>query len=111
LFHREGYRIYHAGDLDADGIAILGELHRLVGAQPFGMNVKTFDRYLPYGRPLEAAFLRRLAQIPEDTRLLGSIGPLIERIAATGKTVEQEIIDYTQEPLDLPGGVPLEQGR
>jgi len=111
LFHREGYRIYHAGDLDADGIAILGELHRLVGAQPFGMNVKTFDRYLPYGRPLEAAFLRRLAQIPEDTRLLESIGPLIERIAATGKTVEQEIIDYTQEPLDLPGGVPLEQGR
>lgn len=101
LLQRGGCRIYHAGDLDADGIAILGELHRLVGAQPFGMNVQTFDRYQHYGRVLEGPLLRRLAQIPEDTQLLGGISPLIERIAATGKAVEQEIIDYTQESLDL----------
>ena len=100
LLRQEGYRIYHAGDMDADGIAILGELHRLVEAQPFGMNARTFDRYLPYGRTLEAPLLRRLALIPEDTRLLEGIGPLMERIAATGKAVEQEIIDYTQESLD-----------
>ncbi len=100
LLHREGYRIYHAGDLDADGIAILGELGRLVNAQPFGMNVQTFDRYLPYARTLDAPLLRRLAQIPEDTRQMGGIGPLMERIAATGKGVEQEIIDYSQEPVD-----------
>ena len=98
LLAAQGYRIFHAGDMDADGIAILAELNGLCGALPFGMNVETFNRYLPYGRDLSGPLLRRVVQLPVETRSLPGIAELIERITASRRAVEQEIIDYTLEP-------------
>jgi len=89
-----GAAVRHAGDLDADGIAILAEVAGLCGARPFGMDCATFDRYLPYGRTLDRNLLSRLDSIPAKALLIEGIPELVDRIRDTGKGVEQEIIDY-----------------
>jgi hypothetical protein len=89
-----GAAVHHAGDLDADGIAILAEAAGLCGAQPYGMDCATFDRYLPYARELDRSLVSRLDSIPAAALELDGIPALIGRIRATGKGVEQEIIDY-----------------
>ncbi len=89
-----GAEVYHAGDLDADGIAILAEVAELCAARPYGMDRATFDRYLPYARELDKSLVSRLDSIPAAALLLDGIPELIERIRDSGKGVEQEIIDY-----------------
>jgi hypothetical protein len=89
-----GFDVYHAGDLDADGIAILSEISDLCGARPYGMDAATFDRYLPYARDLDAALVARLKSIPGTAFALPGIAGLVDRIRETSRGVEQEIIDY-----------------
>ncbi|OHE71944.1 MAG: hypothetical protein A2Z99_00245 [Treponema sp. GWB1_62_6] len=89
-----GFSVFHAGDLDADGISILAEAASLCGALPFGMDASTFDRYLPYARDLDPSLVSRLSSVPAAARELPGIRELAERIRETGKGVEQEIIDY-----------------
>jgi hypothetical protein len=89
-----GFSVFHAGDLDADGIAILSEVHDLCGALPFGMDPVIFDRYLPWARDLDTVLVSRLGSVPKTAFDLPGIRGLAERIGATGKGVEQEIIDY-----------------
>jgi len=89
-----GFSVFHAGDLDADGISILAEAASLCGALPFGMDAATFDRYLPYARDLDPSLVSRLSSVPAAARELPGIWELAERIRETGKGVEQEIIDY-----------------
>jgi len=96
LLAESGCALFHAGDLDPDGIAILGEVRAVCGAAPFGMDAAIFDRYLPYARPLDAAVLRRLAMITAETSAVPGIAALMARIAATGLGVEQEIIAYAE---------------
>jgi len=89
-----GFAVFHSGDLDADGIAILGEVHDLSGALPFGMDTAVFDRYLPWARNLDAGLVSRLSSVPRAAFDLPGILSLAERIRATAKGVEQEIVDY-----------------
>ncbi len=94
-----GFSVFHAGDLDADGIAILYEVHSLCGALPFGMNGAVFDRYLPWARDLDAALVSRLGSVPQAAFELPGILDLAERIRQTARGVEQEIVDYGDHSL------------
>lgn len=93
---RSGFRLCHAGDLDPDGLLILQELSEAAGAsvEPYRMDAETFDRYLPWAYPLDAARLARFAGLSDGTRRLGGIESLVQRILSVGKGVEQEIIEY-----------------
>jgi len=96
---RSGWTLFHSGDLDPDGILILQELADLACApvSPWRMDRATFDRYLIHGRSLDGSMQVRTAAIRDDTRALAGINDLLERILATGRGVEQEIIDYENE--------------
>jgi hypothetical protein len=91
-----GFRLYHAGDLDPDGILILQNIMDVTGkpVSPVGMNAAVFDRYLPWGGPLTGSMLGQIKKIRDDTRAVPGIADLIQRIEATGRGVEQEIVDY-----------------
>jgi len=94
-----GFSVFHAGDLDADGIAILYEVHELCGALPFGMDDAVFDHYLPWARDLDTALVSRLGSVPRAAFDLPGISGLAERIRQTARGVEQEIVDYTEHSL------------
>lgn len=94
--------LYHAGDLDPDGIAILGELFEHYGSRPFGMDGAVFDRYRDFARPLDEKLVQRLAYIPLAIGKEPGIAALMERIRSTGKGLEQEIIDYSRLPPSTP---------
>lgn len=95
-FARSGFSINHAGDLDPDGILILQELSDFSGTQvlPFRMDAATFDDYLAHARKLDAQSMKRLDLVRADTRAVLGIAELVDRIKATGKGVEQEIVSY-----------------
>ncbi|MDR0636893.1 MAG: DUF2220 family protein [Treponema sp.] len=97
ILAKSGFRLYHAGDLDIDGILILQELTHYAGQpiMPFRMDSSTFDEYAPYGRKLHKNMLNYAHRINETTRSLSGIPELIARIEETGMGIEQEIIDYT----------------
>jgi hypothetical protein len=92
-----GFALYHAGDLDIDGILILQELSLYAGqpVMPFRMDSETFDEYAHFGRKLRKSMLHYAHRINEATRSLAGITELIARIEETGLGIEQEIIDYT----------------
>jgi hypothetical protein len=89
-----GFRFYHAGDLDPDGILILQNVRDIAGqaVTPVRMDAVAFDRYLFFARTLTT--LRQLEKIREDTRAIPGLAGLIRRIEETGRGLEQEIIDY-----------------
>jgi hypothetical protein len=91
-----GFRFYHAGDLDPDGILILQELRETAAktVTPVRMDSNTFDRYYPWSRKLEASSIKRLAFVREELKAVPELGGLMQRIQETGRGVEQEIIDY-----------------
>jgi hypothetical protein len=90
--------LYHAGDLDPDGILILQNIRDTAEqpVTPVMMNAAVFDRYLPWARPLGKGALRQLTKIRDDTRAISGIAELIRRIEETGCGVEQEIVDYRE---------------
>ncbi|MDR2490339.1 MAG: DUF2220 domain-containing protein [Spirochaetaceae bacterium] len=96
LLAASDFRLYHAGDLDPDGILILQHICDTAArpVTPVMMNAAAFDRYLPWSRPLSSGALRQLKKIRGDTRALPGIAELIQRIEQTAHSVEQEIIDY-----------------
>jgi hypothetical protein len=93
-----GFRFYHAGDLDPDGILILQNVGDIAGktVTPLRMDAAAFDRRLFFARTLTTAALRQLEKIREDTRAIPGLAGLIRRIEETGRGVEQEIIDYRE---------------
>lgn len=91
-----GAAMFHSGDLDADGIAILAEVAAHCGARPFGMDAAVFDRYLPYARALGPSLVARLGSLDDAARALPGIEELIVRIRETARGVEQEVIDYAE---------------
>ncbi|MDR2537238.1 MAG: DUF2220 domain-containing protein [Treponema sp.] len=97
ILANSGFALYHAGDLDIDGVLILQELTHYAGrtVTPFGMDSVTFDEYAQYGRRLHKNMLNYAHRINETTRSLSGITELITRIEETGMGIEQEIIDYT----------------
>jgi len=96
LFAESGWAIFHAGDLDPDGILILQELSDAAGIEvlPWMMDRATFDRYRASGRPLDAESHRRAALVRDDTRARSGLGDLLDAILENGVCVEQEIIGY-----------------
>lgn len=96
LFAASGWAIFHAGDLDPDGILILQELSDAAGVPviPWMMDRATFDRYRASGRPIDAEAHRRAALVRDETRSRSGLGELLEAILAAGVAVEQEIIAY-----------------
>lgn len=93
-----GFALYHAGDLDIDGVLILQELTHYAGQTitPFRMDSATFDEYAQYGRKLHKSMLHYAHRINETTRSLSGVAELITRIEETSMGIEQEIIDYTR---------------
>jgi hypothetical protein len=91
-----GFCLYHAGDLDPDGILILQNIMDVAEkpVSPVGMDTTVFDRYLPWARPLAGTMLNQLKKIRDDTKAIPGLADLIRRIEETGRGVEQEIIDY-----------------
>jgi hypothetical protein len=91
-----GFRLYHAGDLDPDGILILQHIMDVTGkpVTPVGMDAAVFDRYLVWGRPLTGTILAQIKKIRDDTKAVPGIAELLRRIKETGRGVDQEIIDY-----------------
>ncbi|MDR1576232.1 MAG: DUF2220 domain-containing protein [Treponema sp.] len=100
-----GFCFYHAGDLDPDGILILQNIADIAEKPvlPLRMDAATFDRYLPWARPLSAAMLGQIKRIRKVTRAIPALADLIRRIEETCRGVEQEIIDY--RPLRYPEGI------
>jgi hypothetical protein len=96
LMASSGFSFFHAGDLDPDGILILQHIMDIAGrpVSPLRMDAASFDRYLPWARPLADTVLRQVPRIRDDTRALPGLAELIRRIEETGRGVEQEIIDY-----------------
>jgi len=95
-FARSGFAIKHAGDLDPEGILILQEVMDAAGmpVTPLKMDAATFDACLPHSRELEKTALSRVIMIRDATRAIPGINGLLARILATGRGVEQEIIEY-----------------
>jgi hypothetical protein len=91
-----GFYLYHAGDLDPDGILILQNIMDVTGkpVSPVGMDAAVFDRYLPFARPLTLTMLAQIKKIRDDTKAISGIADLVRRIEETGRGVEQEIVDY-----------------
>jgi hypothetical protein len=91
-----GFCFYHSGDLDPDGILILQNIRDIAQKPvvPVWMDAASFDRYLPWSRPLPKTVLLQIKKIREDTRAIPGIADLIRRIEETGRGVEQEIIDW-----------------
>jgi hypothetical protein len=79
----------HFGDLDPEGLLILQELERAVGrsVQPSMTDRQTYLEYLPHGRPLSQASLRRLSEVTHEV-----LRPLAAEMARKGKGVEQQVI-------------------
>jgi hypothetical protein len=96
-----GFSLYHAGDLDPDGILILQNILDAAGkpVTPAAMNSAVFKRYLPWARPLAKTMLDQVKKIREDTKSIPGLSDLIRGIEETGCGVEQEIIDYREDWL------------
>ncbi|MDR0451350.1 MAG: DUF2399 domain-containing protein [Treponema sp.] len=96
LLAASGFRFFHAGDLDPDGILILQNVMDIAEGpvSPLRMDGPTFDRYLPQARPLNKVMLRQILKIRKDTRAIPGLSALIRRIEEAARGVEQEIIDY-----------------
>jgi hypothetical protein len=95
LLHRQGHRLYHAGDVDPEGLAIYQYLQDHYGCRPFGMDMATFERYRPYGRPLSDPELRSRRFEKYLSRLNPPLQDLAQRIQESRIGIEQEVIDYT----------------
>jgi hypothetical protein len=94
LFAAAAFRFFHAGDLDPDGLLIFQTVADIAGRPltPLRMDGASFDRYLPWARPLKPSMLAQLDKLRPE--LAGEFAGLIRRIRETGCGVEQEIIDY-----------------
>ncbi|MDR3302858.1 MAG: DUF2220 domain-containing protein [Treponema sp.] len=92
------FTLYHAGDLDIDGIRIFQDVARYAGkpVTPLRMDVATFDEYAHCGRKLEKSMLQNMHLIDPSIRSMAGIEELIARIESSGLGIEQEIIDYTE---------------
>ncbi|MFP4563225.1 MAG: DUF2399 domain-containing protein [Spirochaetia bacterium] len=89
LLVSSGAEIYHHGDLDPDGLIIFEEIDSAAGgAEPYGMDVPTYTRYLPYGYPLSENRLKRLDMVTSP-----KLADLRQAVRIHGKGVEQEVID------------------
>ena len=91
-----GFSIYHAGDLDPDGILILQHIMDTAGkpVTPVRMDAVTFDRYQAWARTLTISMLGQTKKVRDATKAIPGIADLLRRIKETGLGVEQEIIDY-----------------
>ncbi|MCL2093997.1 MAG: DUF2399 domain-containing protein [Treponema sp.] len=91
-----GFSLYHAGDLDPDGILILQRIQEIAGKEviPHRMDRETFDTYSTWAKPLPATVLSQLKKINKETTAIPGIQGLINKIEESGTGVEQEIIDY-----------------
>ncbi len=88
-----GAEVHHFGDLDPDGLLILGELDRALGSpvHPFLMDVATYRAYLPYAYDPPVSRIDLLSA--SSASLPVALRPLAAEIVARRKGVEQEVID------------------
>jgi hypothetical protein len=105
LLAASGFSLYHAGDLDPDGILILQELAETAGTEvrPLRMDGAVFDRYLHCAKKLDPHIVKRTALINDRTRSIPGIAELIRRVEETGLGVEQEIVDYREGQAGVQG--------
>ncbi|MDR0410311.1 MAG: DUF2220 domain-containing protein [Spirochaetaceae bacterium] len=91
-----GFKFFHAGDVDPDGILILQELAKSVTEDitPVCMDADTFNKYRRHGRKLEQSVLHNIRLINDRTRAANGITELLKLIESTGLGIEQEVIDY-----------------
>ena len=92
LLTAAGGALWHFGDLDPEGIAILLEVEKRAEKkiEPFCMDPEIYRTYAEYGYKLGSAAIAKLESIT-DRRFAG----LLTAMKHTGKGVEQEIIDLS----------------
>ena len=80
----------HAGDLDPNGIQILFNLREKTGIQfePLFMDPDLIGRYAKYTKPITDMDIR----LAKKLKVEGKMPALIDKMLATGRTLEQEII-------------------
>lgn len=102
-FYQSGFSLYHAGDLDPDGILIFQNLYEELDGKitPVFMNVHIFNFYEQYGRKLNQQIISRTKLIKPSIRSISDMQNLIELIEQTGIGIEQEIIDYNNFTGDV----------
>lgn len=83
----EDIRYYHTGDLDYGGVRIFRYIRTNIFPElkPWQMDVTQYDRYLEYAIEMETSSREKLKVMEEPL-----LQPLIERIVAEGKVIEQE---------------------
>ena len=102
-FYQSGFSLYHAGDLDPDGILIFQNLYEELDGKitPVFMNTHIFRFYEQYGRKLNQQIISRTKLIKPSIRTISDMQKLIELIEQTGIGIEQEIIDYNNFTGDV----------
>ncbi len=83
--------IYHAGDLDPDGLLIFQEIDCMIEGRlkPFFMNEAVYSKYLSFGYELSPAVLKKLSSVNS-----AKLSELASTIGKKEIGVEQEIISY-----------------
>ncbi len=96
ILYQSGFSLYHAGDLDPDGILIFQNLYDELDGNihPVFMNAQIFSHYKKYGRKLDKKIVSRTKLIKPSIRSISDMQNLIQLIELTGIGIEQEIIDY-----------------
>lgn len=92
---------WHTGDLDYGGVRIFRYIRTNIFPQirPWQMDVEQYERYQRYALEMKPSSLRELKDMKEPL-----LQPLIDRIAAEGKVIEQEcfLFQDTEPPCDDP---------
>jgi hypothetical protein len=84
---------FHWGDLDAGGLRILAHLRKQVGViNPLAMGAELLNDYQQQAQPLTARERDNLRSLLEQP-VLADCAPLIERLLATNRKLEQEAIE------------------
>lgn len=80
-------RYFHTGDLDYGGIRIFQHIRRMIfpKLEPLHMDAEQYDKYLPKGETIKDSSWQKLKEVREPC-----LQPLIDRILAERKVIEQE---------------------
>lgn len=89
----QGLDFFHFGDLDCGGFLIWKNLCEAtkISILTKGMDLSTYEAYLPYGRELTAHDRKQLAQMMEDP-FFEEQKDLFEQMLLRGRKLEQECI-------------------
>ncbi|MCX6059564.1 MAG: DUF2220 family protein [Chloroflexi bacterium] len=99
----EETKIHLWSDMDYGGFNILSQLRKQVSmhAEPFLMDISTFEKHAALSRPLTQADIRNLKRLAFNPNLR-DVQSVIEYLLSRGLKLEQEAIDQSQLIMAAP---------